>query len=318
MSKIRTLFLGTPDFAVTCLKALLNDPHYEIVGVVTQPDKPRGRNLQLQPSPVKVLAMNYPIPIFSPAQINAPDVLDNLTKLKAEVAVVVAFGQILSQRFLDLFPYGAVNLHASLLPEWRGAAPIQRALEAGDQKGGITLQKIVKELDAGDIIGLRKKEIPLDKNALSWHEDLAQLGVELLHIELMDYLRGNLIPQPQDHLKATYASKILKTESPLNWSKSSVQLHNQIRGFLLGPGSWTTLEGKRIKIIKSFPHPTKNLSSNKGDLFWLSPENTGPFSLFVQTDQGCLEILELQPEGSKRLSAAQWWQGLKVKPTQFI
>ena len=248
MSKVRVCFLGTPEFAVTSLKALLEDDHFEVVGVVTQPDRPAGRKLQLTPSPVKVLAQSHGLKVLSPESLkNDPAAVAEIKSWAAEVGVVVAFGQILTQEFLDSFPFGCVNVHGSLLPLWRGAAPIQRSIEAGDTETGVALQKVVKKLDAGDIIGIRKVKVPEDMDALQLHDELALLGADLLRVELMDYVRGNLSPVPQDESKVTVAKKIDKAESLLDWTKSAKSLNGKIRGFSYGPGTYTVLGGKKLK-----------------------------------------------------------------------
>lgn len=233
MSKVRVCFLGTPEFAVTCLQALLADEHYDVVGIVTQPDRPAGRKMTMTPSAVKKFAADKNIPILTPESINKS--LDEILKLNAEIAVVVAYGQILSQNFIDAFPLGAVNIHGSLLPQWRGAAPIQRSLENGDRETGVTLQKIVKELDAGDIIGIRRVSVPPDMTASELYTQLASLGAELLHVELMDYIRGNLAALPQQHGQATYAKKIDKSEAEIKWSMPAEKIHNRVRAFNMVP-----------------------------------------------------------------------------------
>ena len=222
MSKVRVCFLGTPDFAVVALKQLLADEHYQVVGVVTQPDRPAGRKMQLTPSPVKQFALSQGLQVITPESVNKDFILQEIESWGAEIAVVVAFGQILSQKFMDLFPFGAVNIHGSILPRWRGAAPIQRAIEAGDVESGVTLQKIVKQLDAGDVIGLRKTVIEPDLTSSQLYERLADLGAELLHIELMDYIRGNLAPMPQDPAGVTIAKKIEKSEAVIDWTRSAL------------------------------------------------------------------------------------------------
>ncbi len=303
MSKVRVCFLGTPDFAVICLKQILADEHYEVVGVVTQPDRPRGRKLQLSPSPVKQLALSNGLQVISPEKINQPMILQEIQKWGAEVAVVVAFGQILSTDFLQLFPYGAVNVHGSILPRWRGAAPIQRALEAGDLESGVTLQKVVKELDAGDIIGIRKMKLDPDVNALQVHDEMARLGANLLHVELMDYVRGNLAPIPQDHSLATYAKKIDKAECEINWNLSAMQIHNKARGFLMGPGTFFMMNGKRIKLHKTKLISLENTSDKQpiGQM-----QNYQGQEIHVQTGKGVLALLEVQPESKPKMSATDF------------
>ena len=234
MSRVRVVFLGTPDFAVNCLRGVLDDDHFEVVGVVTQPDRPSGRKMLLTPSPVKSFAQARELRVISPESVNKEVILQEVQKWSAEVAIVVAFGQIVSQKFLDSFQFGCVNVHASLLPRWRGAAPIQRAIEAGDELTGVALQKMVKELDAGDVLGLRQIPVTSNMNAQELHDQLAILGTDLLKIELMDYVRGNLAPSAQDKNHITYAKKIEKTEAEIKWTDSAKHLHNRIRAFVMG------------------------------------------------------------------------------------
>lgn len=297
MSKVRVCFLGTPEFAVTSLRQLVNDPHFEVVGVVTQPDRPSGRKMLLTPSPVKAFALSQGLKVISPEKVSQEMILQEIEAWSAEVAVVVAFGQILSQKFLDLFRFGAVNVHGSVLPRWRGAAPIQRAIEAGDTESGVTLQKMVKKLDAGDILGIRRVPLDHEINSLQLYEKLAKLGAELLHVELMDYVRGNLAPIPQDESQVSaefaYAKKIDKSEALIHWSQTAEQIHNKVRAFVAGPGTLTMLGGKKIKI-----HRTKVASGKAlpGVVAQVSEEN-----LSIGTGSGLLELLEVQPESRNRM-----------------
>lgn len=307
MSKIRVCFLGTPEFAVTSLKQLVNDEHFEIVGVVTQPDRPSGRKMQLTPSPVKAFALSQGLRVISPEKVSQDVILQEIEKWGAEVAVVVAFGQILSQKFLDLFRFGAVNVHGSILPKWRGAAPIQRAIEAGDTESGVTLQKMVKKLDAGDIIGLRKIAIGSEMTATELFDEMAKQGASLLHIELMDYVRGNLAPTPQDESQVTYAKKIEKSESQIDWSQTAEQIHNKVRGFNAGPGTFTTLDGKKIKIHKT---RVASMTTNKsaGSVVAISDE-----ALSIATGSGVLNLLEVQPESRNRMPVKDFLKGHALK-----
>lgn len=297
MSKVRVVFLGTPAFAVTSLEKMVKDEHFEIVGVVTQPDRPAGRKMILTPSPVKQFAQSHGLRVISPESVNQEVILQELQKWQAEVAVVVAFGQILSQKFLDLFPFGAVNVHGSILPKWRGAAPIQRSVEAGESESGVTLQKIVKQLDAGDILGLRRVPVPEDMTAMELHDVLAAKGAELLEIELMDFVRGNLAPSPQDHSSATFAKKLDKSEGSLDWSNSAKAIHDKVRAFTMGPGTFTLLAGKKFKIHRTRVH-SKDGSGLAGAV--VSDEK----NLKVQTGHGVLEVLEIQPENRNRMKAS--------------
>lgn len=309
MSKVRVCFLGTPEFAVTSLKALMNDDHYEIVGVVTQPDRPAGRKMQLTPSPVKALALAHGLRVISPESLKKdPEAVEEIKKWSAEVAVVVAFGQILTQDFLNLFSYGAVNVHGSILPRWRGAAPIQRGLEAGDKESGVTLQKMVKKLDAGDIIGIRR--VPLDDeiNAQELHDILAVHGADLLRVELMDYVRGNLAPHPQDESLVTYAHKIEKSEAEIKWILPAVEIQNKVRALTMGPGTFTTWGGKKVKIHKTKvsekagAHPEAGTVVDVNDQF-----------VAVQCGGGVLNLLELQPESRNRMKVSDFLKGHPLK-----
>lgn len=302
MSVVRVCFLGTPDFAAKHLQTLLNDDHYKVVGVVTQPDRPSGRKMQLTPSPVKELALKNNLEIITPENLRKePEAFEKIKSWQAEVAVVVAFGQILSQDFLDSFNYGAVNVHGSLLPKWRGAAPIQRSIEAGDTVTGVCLQRMVKKLDAGPVIGERRVQLDSDMNATQLYDRLAELGCELLHVELMDYIRGNLAPQTQDEEQVTLAPKIEKEESLLDLiHKSAECLHNKIRAFTMGPGTFINFQGKRLKI-----HKTKVVSGNSTVLAG-QVALVGAQELLIQTAKGQLSLLEVQPESKNKMPIADF------------
>lgn len=230
--------------------------------------------------------------------------MDAIRSWGAEVGVVVAFGQILTEDLMGSFLFGCVNVHGSILPRWRGAAPIQRAIEAGDTASGVTLQKMVKRLDAGDIIGLRKVEISTEMDARELYEKLAELGADLLRVELMDYVRGNLAPQPQDETLVTYAKKIEKSESLIDWNQSAQQIHNKVRAFVMGPGTSATLLSKKVKIIKTTLAEVSDSKKTPGSVL-----DFGKDRLLVQTGSGVLEILVIQPESRNKMSAAQFLAG---------
>lgn len=308
MSKVRAIFLGTPDIARQCLETMLNDEHYELVGVVSQPDRPAGRKLQLQASPVKTLAQERGLPILTPENVNAPDVLEAVAEWRAEVAVVVAFGQIVSQKFLNLFPGKVVNVHASLLPRWRGAAPIQRALMAGDKESGVCLQVMVKKLDAGPVLGARK--IPLSENtdAAELFGQMGKLGADLLVVELMDYLRGNLTPVPQNPDLVTYAAKLEKSEAEIDWAKSSEAIHNLVRGLVMGPVAQTHRGGALLKIVKTQLVKNAAHTLRPGQVVEVSDKH-----LRLSCGQGTLELLEVQPESRARMTIQDYLRGYPVK-----
>lgn len=310
MSKVRICFLGTPDFAVTCLESLLKDEHYEVVGVVSQPDRPAGRKLQLTPSPVKQLALQKGLPVITPESLRKePEAVELIKSWKAEVGVVVAFGQILTEEFMSIFSYGCVNVHGSLLPRWRGAAPIQRAIEAGDVETGVALQKMVKKLDAGDVIGVRKIKIPDMMDAMELHDELARLGADLLSIEMMDWIRGNLVAVPQDESLVTYAKKIEKEESAIDWAMPAKQIQQKIRGFVYGPGTYTLFQGKKLKLHRAaVVENGLGAAAKPGEVVSLDSD-----SIFVKSGNGLLQVLELQPESRNRMKAADFIKGHQLK-----
>jgi len=309
VSKVRVCFLGTPEFAVTSLKALLDDDHFEVVGVVTQPDRPAGRKLQLTPSPVKVLASSRGIKVLSPESLKQnPLMVDAIRTWKAEVAVVVAFGQILTEDFMKSFNFGAVNVHGSLLPHWRGAAPIQRALEAGDLESGVALQKMVKKLDAGDVLGIRKCPLPEEMNAQELHDQLALLGADLLRVELMDYIRGNLAGVPQDSSLVTVARKIEKTEAAISWEKTSREIHNKVRAFVMSPGTFVPWQDKKLKIHKTRIVSEGDRKKDPGTIMEIRSD-----SVVVQCGTGQLEILEVQLESRNRQTAGEFLKSQNLK-----
>lgn len=311
MSVVRVCFLGTPDFAAKHLQTLLDDDHYLVVGVVTQPDRPSGRKMQLTPSPVKELALKNNLPVLTPENLRKePEIFEQIKSWQAEVAVVVAFGQILSQDFLDSFSFGAVNIHGSLLPKWRGAAPIQRSIEAGDTVTGVCLQRMVKKLDAGPVIGERRLPLDTEINATQLYDRLAVLGCELLHVELMDYVRGNLAPLQQDETLVSIAPKIEKEESLLDFSKSAEVLHNKVRAFSMGPGTFVNFQGKRLKI-----HKTKVVEGTES----VKPGCVAAVNateLLIQTGQGQLSLIEVQPESKNRLVISDFLKSQQLSKGQ--
>lgn len=309
MSRIRVCFFGTPEFAALHLQELLRDDHYEVVGVVTQPDRPSGRKLQLTPSPVKVVALSHNLKVVAPESLKkSPLIVEAIKTWGAEIGIVVAFGQILSEEFMSIFPLGCVNVHASLLPRWRGAAPIQRAIEAGDLWTGVALQKMVKKLDAGDVIGERKISIGRSQDALEIHNELARLGCDLLHVELMDFIRGHLVPKPQDESLVTYAKKIEKSEAQIDWSNSALQIENKMKAFALGPGVYSLYNGKKIKVLRAQAVEENQKKSQIGHVVKVSDQ-----SFTVQTGEGTLEVFEVQPESRNRMSSQDFIRGYQIK-----
>ncbi len=242
----RIVFMGTPDFALPSLTALLDS--HAVVAVVTQPDRPSGRHRRLRPSPVKRAALEASIPLLQPERIRSDESISALRAMRADLFVVVAFGQILPQVLLDVPRIASINVHASLLPRWRGAAPIQAAIRAGDRETGVTLMAMDAGLDTGPVIAQRSAPISKDETGQSLHDKLAQLGAELLVQALPDFLDGTTSPRPQDAACATYAPAIKKEEGRLDWSCAAAELERTIRAFTPWPGSFTTWNGAPLKI----------------------------------------------------------------------
>lgn len=330
-SKFRILFLGTPEFAVESLQRLIDDKRFEVAAVISQPDRPAGRKMQLKASPVKELALKHGLQVFTPETVNTEEFRTTVKSLGCESAVVVAFGQILGQKFLDLFPRGAVNIHGSVLPRWRGAAPIQRAVMAGDSESGVALQVIVKKLDAGALIGIRRLAIPDEMTALELHDQLKVLGADLLQREYVDYLHGSLAPVPQDESQVTYASKIEKSEGSIDWTLSAREIHNRVRGLTMGPGAFTILpDGKVLKVHRTRMASTFGESAALGetgdqsrvDAFADNGSNgkpgsvlsVGASSLMISCGEGALELLEVQPESRSRMGVVDFLRGYSLKP----
>ena len=242
----KVVFMGTPDFAVPTLQALID--HYAVIGVVTQPDRPAGRGGRVQMSPIKELALKHNIPVFQPEKLRRKEAIEELKQWQPDVYVVAAFGQILPQAVLDIPPHGSINIHASLLPRWRGAAPIHAAIRAGDSETGVTIMKMDAGLDTGPM--LLKGAIPIasDETAQTLHDKLARLGATLLMAALPPYLAGELQPQPQPEDGVTIAPQIKKEEGEIDWTQDAASIERLVRAFTPWPGTYTTFRGKQLKI----------------------------------------------------------------------
>lgn len=243
--------MGTPDFAVPALRRLIET--HEVIGVVTQPDRPAGRGGKVQPSPVKQIALDTGIPIFQPERLRRVEAIDQLRQWDAELYVVAAFGQILPQAVLDIPRYGSINVHASLLPRWRGAAPIQAAIRAGDSETGITIMKMDAGLDTGPILSQRAIPIAADETGQSLHDKLARLGGDLLIDTLPGYLSGAIQPVLQDERIATFAPRIDKDQGRIDWAQSASQIERTVRAFTPWPGTFTHWNDQLLKILEGEP-----------------------------------------------------------------
>ncbi|MDX2160447.1 MAG: methionyl-tRNA formyltransferase [bacterium] len=243
------VFMGTPDFAVPILQALIRN--HQVIGVVTQPDRPAGRSRQMQESPVKQVAKSAHIPVFQPEKIRRPDAILELKQWQPDAYVVAAFGQILPQAVLDIPPYGSINVHASLLPRWRGAAPIQAVIRAGDAETGVTIMKMDAGLDTGAMLSKRAIPVAPDETGQTLHDKLCALGAELLIETLPAYFDGTIQPQSQDDALATFAPRIEKDEGRIMWTESAEKIERTIRAFTPWPGTFTTWDGKLLKVLSA-------------------------------------------------------------------
>ena len=295
---MRIIFAGTPEFAAQALAAMLAAGH-EVPLVLTQPDRPAGRGMKLQASPVKQLALQHGIAVYQPERLKDSATHEPLRNADADVMVVAAYGLILPQAVLDIPRHGCLNIHASLLPRWRGAAPIQRAIEAGDAETGITIMRMEAGLDTGPM--LLKKALPIagDDTAATLHDKLAALGAAMI-VEALSQL-DRLLPQIQPEAGVTYASKISKAESVVNWDDDAATLCRRIRAFNPFPGMVATLRGMLIKLWQAAPD---NASGIPGAI--LAADNHG---IVVAAGGGAIRITQLQKPGGKRLSAAEFLGG---------
>lgn len=291
---MRIVFAGTPDFAVPTLQALLDSPH-DVVAVYTQPDRPAGRGRKLTASPVKQLAAAHDIPVYQPENFKPADTITELAALNADLMIVIAYGLILPQSVLDTPRLGCINVHGSLLPRWRGAAPIHRALMAGDDHTGVTIMNVVKKLDAGDM--LLKLECPIgpQDTSSSLHDRLAQLGAEGLVRVVDQFAQGTVIAEPQDEALVTYAHKLEKHESDLDWQQSAIELDRKIRGLNAWPVAQTRFNGE---ILRVWNCTLTDLSSNQPP----GTIDTRQHALDVATGCGVLRLLEVQLPGGKRIA----------------
>lgn len=292
----RVLFMGTPDFAVPSLKALLAAPNYSVSAVVTQPDRPAGRGHVLHESPIKRTAREAGIAILQPEKLRAPGVFEELQAVQPDVIVVAAFGQILRQNVLDLPRFGCVNVHASLLPRWRGAAPIQAAIRAGDQQTGITIMKIDAGLDTGPSLSFRAIPISDNDTGQTLHDKLAALGGPLLIETLDSYLAGQIAPHPQDDSQSTYAPMLTKDAGRIDWSQSAIEISRQVRAYDPWPGTFTTWGSQMLKILGGgvlSGVPTNN--ADNGHI--IAVTHNGKPVIAVSTAHGLFQLDQVQLAG---------------------
>lgn len=304
MSKLKTIFMGTPDFAVPCLEVL--QAKTEVLAVITQPDRPKGRGHNLQASPVKQKALEYNLPVLQPEKIKTEEFTAELERLQPDLIVVVAFGQILSQRILDIPPLGCVNVHASLLPRYRGAAPIHWSIINGEKETGVTTMLMDAGLDTGDMLLKDKVAITEEMTTEELHEQLMAMGGKLLAETIDGLANGTITPEKQDDSISNYAGMLNKETGHIDWSKSAVEIHNLIRGLNSWPVAWSMKDGKNYKFWRT---KVENGSSDKapGTVVELRKN-----SFCLATGEGLLEVLEIQPPSKKRMSAGDLLRGYGV------
>ena len=295
---MRIVFMGTAELACPCLEAVARMPGHEVVAAVTQPDRPRGRNLKLAPSPLKLVADRLGLPIQQPLKIREPGAVEALRAMRPDLIIVVAYGQILPKSVLEIPRLGCVNVHASLLPRWRGAAPIQYSILHGDRETGVTTMFMDERMDTGDIILQRGELIHVDDTSAALHDRLAKLGADVLVETVALINRGNAPRAKQDESRATCAKKLTKDDGRIDWRRSAVEIERQVRAFDPWPGTYTHCGDLLLKIWKA--EVVEGASGQPGELL---PD------FIVATGQGGLRLLELQPANGKRMTLDAFMRG---------
>ena len=312
------VFMGTPDFAVGALEAIIGAGH-RVSAVVTQPDKPKGRGKEVQMTPVKACALKHEIPVFQPVKIKEAEAVEILRGYEADVFVVAAFGQILSEEILTMPKYGCVNIHASLLPKYRGSAPIQWAIINGEKTTGVTIMQMDRGIDTGDM--LMKTEVTIDPRETgdSLHDKLSAAGAQLIVEALSKIERGDVTPVKQNDAQSCYAKMLQKSMSRIDWKQSAEALDYLIRGMISWPGASTVYRGKTLKIWEEEPVTQEKM---RGQNIEQHTDGAEPGTVvcvekdafYVQTGEGILKILTVQPEGKKRMAVKDFLLGYQIKP----
>ena len=302
---MRVVFMGTPDFAVPALEAIIAAGH-EVVLVVTQPDKPKGRSGQLQISDVKACAVKHNIPVFQPEKIREKENVEYLKKTEADIYVVAAFGQIVSQDILDIPKYGCVNIHASLLPKYRGASPIQQSILDGESVTGVTIQQMNIGVDTGDILSQRKYVIAKEETGGSLFEKLSKMGAELITDTLDRLKKGEIVPVAQDESKATKCGKLKKDMGKIDWTEDATKIERYVRGLNPWPSAYTFYKGKQLKIWKA------EVTERKADSVCSEVTGLDKNSITVACGKDALKIYEVQLEGKKRMPVSAFLLGYNI------
>jgi methionyl-tRNA formyltransferase len=304
---MRVVFFGTPHFAVPSLEQLIQSSH-RVVGVITQPDRPRGRGQKVTDSPVKATALQHGLPVFQPARLRDPEVADTLATWGPDLGVVAAYGKIIPESVLNLPPLGMINVHASLLPRYRGAAPVQRAVIDGVPHTGVTIMRMVAALDAGGMFATVTRPVGPDETSDVVERDLADLGAALLIEVMEDLAAGRAIEEPQDDSLSTYASKVTKDEGLIDWTLPAVAIHNRVRGLYPWPHAFTYLDGERLILMRTHvaSEPTLALPGTVVDV-------AGGLIHVATGDSGRLAIDELQPEGRRAMNTRDYLAGHPIQ-----
>ncbi|BAK27358.1 methionyl-tRNA formyltransferase [Streptococcus gallolyticus subsp. gallolyticus ATCC 43143] len=300
----KLIFMGTPDFSAAVLKGLLDDSNYDVLAVVTQPDRAVGRKKEIKMTPVKEVALAHNLPVYQPEKMSGSEEMAELMTLGADGIVTAAFGQFLPTKLLDSVDF-AVNVHASLLPKYRGGAPIHYAIINGEEEAGVTIMEMVKKMDAGDMIAKASTPITDDDNVGTMFEKLAVIGRDLLLKTLPDYIAGNIKPEPQDESKATFSPNITPEEERIDWNKSARDVFNHIRGLYPWPVAHTLLDGKRFKIYEA---TLAEGHGRPGEII-----EKGKKSLVVATGDGAISLKTVQPAGKPRMSVVDFLNGVGRK-----
>lgn len=302
---MKIAFMGTPDFSVECLKALSNSKH-EIVGVFCQPDKPVGRKQELKMPDVKIEALKHNLPIFQPTTLKNGKGVKILKEIEPDLVIVVAYGKILPHDFIEYPKYGCINIHASILPKYRGASPIHRCVLNGDSETGVTSMQMDDGVDTGDILLVEKIPIGINNTTLEMFEKLSVLGAKVL-MKTIDLLeKGELKPIKQNNCEATHAGLLSKDEGLVDWNESAFKIHNKIRGLYSWPGAFTKLDGKTLKLQKAV------LSDKKGNNIPGEVIFANGKIIVCCGDNNCIELLEIQLEGKKRMEASAFLNGHRL------
>jgi len=300
------VFFGTPQFAVPTLRRLLDSAH-SVAGVITQPDRPRGRGQKITHAPVKALALERGIPVYQPDRLKPAEVADTLRAWRADLGVVAAYGRIIPEHLLTIPLFGMINVHASLLPKYRGAAPVHRAVINGDSQTGVTIMRVVKELDAGGMFAKVTRPIGPDETSDVVETALADVGAELLITVVEQLASGTAREEPQDETQATYAPRLIKEEGLIDWTRSASDINNRVRGLYPWPHAYTFFKGTRLIVLRSVVAVAGASVTSPGTILRATSD-----AIHVATGDGALAILDVQPEGRRAMRAHDFLLGHRL------